>query len=129
MIPEWPPTGCVRPAEVPEVVTVTVAVEADVPLSDMELGDTEQVDWTGAPRQLSGTVWLNPSTGDTFTEYVAGWPGVTVAVVGEADREKSPDCKRTEITVEWSLATKSSLPSPLKSPTATSNLPKPMLGI
>ena len=47
--------GCVRPAELPAVATVTVAVAVD-PLSLTELGDTEQVDWAGAPLQLSVTV-------------------------------------------------------------------------
>jgi hypothetical protein len=46
------------------VATVTVTVEADEP-SAIELGETEQVDWAGAPLQLSVTVCLNPPPGAT----------------------------------------------------------------
>jgi hypothetical protein len=52
MLPPGPLAGRVRPAEPPAVVTVTVAVVAD-PLSVTELGDIEQVEWAGAPLQLS----------------------------------------------------------------------------
>jgi len=38
------PNGWVIPIALPTVVTVTVAVETDDPLSVIELGDTEQVD-------------------------------------------------------------------------------------
>jgi hypothetical protein len=55
MLLPGPLIGCVKPADPPEVVTVTVAVAVD-PLSLTELGDTEQVDWVGAPVQLSVTV-------------------------------------------------------------------------
>ena len=40
----------------PAVVTVTMTAEDDVPLSFIELGDTEQVEWAGAPLQPSDTV-------------------------------------------------------------------------
>jgi hypothetical protein len=49
---EW---GCIKAAELPTVVTVTVAVEA-APLTVIELGDMEQVDGAGAPLQLNVTV-------------------------------------------------------------------------
>jgi hypothetical protein len=55
MLLPGPLIGWVKPAEPPAVVTVTVAVAAD-PLSLTELGDTEQVDWAGAPPQLNDTV-------------------------------------------------------------------------
>lgn len=50
------PIGCVIPIVLPTVITVTVAVEGEVPLSFIELGDTEQVEGAGAPLQLSATV-------------------------------------------------------------------------
>jgi len=46
--------GCIKAAELPTVVTVTVAVEG-TPLSVIELGDMEQVDCAGAPLQLNVT--------------------------------------------------------------------------
>jgi hypothetical protein len=59
--------GCVKLTELAAVITVTVAVEADVPVSLSEPGDTEHVDCAGAPLQLSATVWLNPPPGATET--------------------------------------------------------------
>jgi hypothetical protein len=51
-----PLIGCIRPIELPAVDTVTLAVDADDPLSVMEPGATEQVDCAGAPLQLNVTV-------------------------------------------------------------------------
>ena len=45
------------------VVTVTVALTAEVPFICTELGETVQVDLAGGPLQLSATVLLNPATG------------------------------------------------------------------
>jgi len=42
------------------VVTVTVAVAAEVLFKEMVLGDTKQVDIEGAPAQVSVTFPLNP---------------------------------------------------------------------
>ena len=47
--------GCSNSAVLPVVLTVTVAVEDEVPLSVSELGDTEQVAKLGAPLQLNVT--------------------------------------------------------------------------
>jgi hypothetical protein len=60
------PAKGVRPAELPAVVTFTVAVEDVDPLSLIELGETEHVDPVGPPLQLRDTVWLNPPDGLTL---------------------------------------------------------------
>jgi hypothetical protein len=56
-----------RVAEFPAVVTVTVAVAADAPLSATELGETEHVEPAGAPLQLIVTVCSKPPPGVTET--------------------------------------------------------------
>jgi hypothetical protein len=62
------------------VVTFTVNADATVPLGVTEAGAGVQVVSDGAPEQLSATVPLNPLTGATCRLYVAGCPGLTVAV-------------------------------------------------
>jgi hypothetical protein len=62
------------------VVTFTVNADATVPFGVTEAGAGVQVASDGAPEQLSATVPLNPLTGATCRLYVAGCPGLTVAV-------------------------------------------------
>ena len=47
------------------MVIVTVAITADVPFSEMGLGETVQVVRAGAPAQENVTLWLNPPEGAT----------------------------------------------------------------
>ena len=54
--------GSLSALEAAVVVTVTLTVAA-VPFSVTEVGETVQVDWAGAPLQLSATSWLNPAEG------------------------------------------------------------------
>ena len=51
--------GSLKLLELAVVVTVTVAVE-DVPVTVIEVGDTEHVDRVGAPLQANVTIWLKP---------------------------------------------------------------------
>jgi len=75
--------------ELAAVVTVTATFDADVPLSVIEVGDTEQVDRLGAPVQMNVTFWLNPPAEATVKPKLAVWPGETVAVNESPDIEKS----------------------------------------
>jgi len=47
----------------PVVVTVTVAIAADEPFTEIWFGETEQVDVAGAPLQVRDTLWANPPAG------------------------------------------------------------------
>jgi hypothetical protein len=49
------------------VLTLTVTVAGDAPLSVIEEGETEQVDSIGAPEQANETWWLNPPIGERLT--------------------------------------------------------------
>jgi hypothetical protein len=49
------------------VLIVTIAITAEVPLNEIEFGETMHVDCAGAPLQLSATVWLKPPAGETAT--------------------------------------------------------------
>ena len=62
------------------VVTRAENVAAVFPFGVAEGCEGMQVDWAGAPVQLSVTVPLNPLMGTTCRLYVAGLPAVTVAV-------------------------------------------------
>lgn len=79
-----------KPAEADAfVVTKTVAIREFRPVDVREDGDTEHEDAAGCPEQLIATVWLKPPIGVAAIGYVAVWPGWIVAVVDEADNEKS----------------------------------------
>jgi hypothetical protein len=92
--------GRARLAEVPSVVTVTLTDAGWEPSSVTELEESEQVEWAGAPLQLSWTVWLNPPCGATETINLAVWPGVTVALEDEeAASEKSGAVSLTTVPV------------------------------
>ena len=61
------------------MVTVTVAVIGADPVSEIELGDTVQVDSDGAPLHESATAPLNPPTDVKVTVDVVELPGAIVA--------------------------------------------------
>jgi hypothetical protein len=52
-----------NPCDDAVVLTVTVAVVADVPFNEIVLGDTLHVDFAGTPLHVSVTLWLNPPPG------------------------------------------------------------------
>lgn len=78
------------------MLTVTIVVEAADPFNVTEAGEMEHVDSDGAPEQLKLTAWLKPSVGLILTEYVADWPGETLAEDWVAESEKSCTVKATE---------------------------------
>jgi hypothetical protein len=63
---------------------MTVILVAELP-TVAGFGETAQVASEGAPVQVKATVPDNPSSPPTLNVYPAGWPGATVAEVGEPE--------------------------------------------
>ena len=90
----WPEGGRTRrpPGTLEEgavVVTVTVAVAGCMPSIETFEGDTMHEAYAGAPAHEKFTPWLRPPLGVTLREYVAVWPGLTLAYSWGAEIEKS----------------------------------------
>jgi hypothetical protein len=100
----------------PAVVTETVTDAGVEPESAMELGESEQVEPSGAPLQVSDTIWLNPAIGLTAIAYVAVEPGVTVCVDEEDVNEKSCPEPLRAIVCGLPLALSATVRVPLTSP-------------
>lgn len=75
--------GCRKSIEDAAVETVTLTVADADPFNTTGLGDTEHVDWAGAPVQEKATDWVKPPLGAMESEKEAVCPGATVAVVDE----------------------------------------------
>ncbi|PYT69824.1 MAG: hypothetical protein DMG39_17510, partial [Acidobacteria bacterium] len=70
------------------------------------------------PEQLNITTLLNPPLGVTETVYVADCPGLTAAVPGLMDTEKSSGLVVAG-DMDCNVCTKSNLPLPMPAPTGT----------
>ena len=76
-----------------EIVTIDVA--AELPSNVRLLGEKLQVLFAGKPAHVSAIAELNPLNGPTVSVKVVGWPAVTVAFGGVADRLKSVPAPRS----------------------------------